>query len=69
MITAADSDASGNIDYDEFLTMMAKRLVVNNGKEELEMAFRRARARCPRRVHPGEGGEGMLEARGIDGPS
>ena len=42
MITAADSDASGNIDYDEFLTMMAKRLVVNNGKEELEMAFRRA---------------------------
>ena len=42
MIQAADADASGTIDYDEFLTMMAKRLIVANGKEELEMAFRRA---------------------------
>ena len=58
MIQAADADASGTIDYDEFLTMMAKRLIVANGKEELEMAFRRAqpgRAR-PRRHTPRGGG-------------
>ena len=67
MIQAADADASGTIDYDEFLTMMAKRLIVANGKEELEMAFRRApgpRAHTAAAT-PGEGTSGARPAHPV----
>ena len=65
MIQAADADASGTIDYDEFLTMMAKRLIVANGKEELEMAFRRAPPRARAAATPGEGPSGARPAHPV----
>ena len=67
MIQAADADASGTIDYDEFLTMMAKRLIVANGKEELEMAFRRAPGPRAHAVAatPGEGTSGARHAHPV----
>ncbi|CAF0800415.1 unnamed protein product, partial [Brachionus calyciflorus] len=40
MINEIDEDGNGNIDFEEFLIMMAKKMKDNDGEEELREAFR-----------------------------